>query len=139
MNQLSLEANFDNQKINHFSSGLKVVDKLVETHGVCPDHIENPFQMSVYVPGMTRLSQARQLIAPFDLRRFPHALWLAMQKYLPLGMGLSVHRFSLPHIDRVLCWVLVNNQGKVVEKAYPVNKPQYVKAAKALIGELSHH
>lgn len=132
MNQLSIESN----KVTQINSGLKVVDKLVETHGVCHERIENPFQLSVYIPGMSRPGEVRQLIAPYDLRAFPHALWLAMQKYVPMGMGLSVHRFSLPHLDKVLCWVLVNNQGKVIEKAYPVNKPQYVKAAKALIGAL---
>ncbi len=132
MDQFSVESSH----VANFNSGLKVVDKLVKTHGVSHERIENPFQTSVYVPGMSRPGEVRQLIAPFDLRAFPHALWLAMQECLPKGVGLSIHRFSLPHLDKVLCWVLVNNQGKVIEKAYPVNKPQYVKAAKALIKAL---
>lgn len=127
---------FSENRVLDINSGLKVVDKLVKTHGISNDKIDNAFQTSIYVPGMTRPGEVRQLIAPFDLRAFPHALWLAMQKYVPQGMGMSIHRFSLPHIDQVLCWVLVNNQGKIIEKAYPVRKPQYVQAAKALINAL---
>ncbi|NQZ09561.1 MAG: hypothetical protein HRT35_20620 [Algicola sp.] len=118
------------------NSGFKVIDKLARTHGVSCDGIDNPFQMAVEIPNDTKTSELRRYIQPFGLRTFPHAIWLALQANLPKGVGLSVHRFSLPHLGRVFCWVLVNAQGEVVEKAIPMNKPKYAQAARVLIESL---
>lgn len=120
----------------NINSGFKAVDKLARVHGVSCDEIDNPFQKAVEIPNDTQQGELRHLIKPFGLKSFPHALWLALQAQLPRGVGMSIHRFSLPHLDRVFCWVLVNAQGKVVEKAYPMNKPKYTQAAKVLIQSL---
>ncbi|MFT4927294.1 MAG: hypothetical protein ACI8WB_003400 [Phenylobacterium sp.] len=118
------------------NSGFKAVDKLVKTHGVSCEHTDNPFQRTVDIPDRTRPCQLRYLIQPFGLNAFPHAMWLAIHAHMAENSGMSVHRFTLPHLNKVICWVLVNDQGKVLEKAYPLNKPQYIQAARVLIGTL---
>lgn len=117
-------------------SGFKAVDKLVQVHGVSCEHTDNPFQLAVDIPDQTRPCELRHFIKPFGLKEFPHALWLALQAHAPATTGMSIHRFTLPHLNRVFCWVLVNAQGRVLEKAYPLNKPKYVNAARVLIRSL---
>jgi hypothetical protein len=118
------------------NSGFKAVDKLVKTHGVSCEHIDNPFQLAVDFPVAADPGQLRNLIQPFGLQAFPHAMWLALRANISKGNRLSLHRFSLPHMNKVFCWVLINAHGQVVEKAFPMNKPQYVNAARVLIRSL---
>ncbi len=118
------------------NSGFKAVDKLVKVHGLSCEHIDNPFQKAIDIPDRTQPGELRQLIQPFGLNTFPHAIWLALQANVPAGESMSLHRFSLPHLNKVICWVLVNAQGKVLEKAYPLNKPLYINAARVLIKSL---
>lgn len=120
------------------NSGFKAIDKLVKAHGVSCEHIDNPFQLAVDIPDQTRPGELRHLIKPFGLKVFPHAIWLALQAHVPAGSAMSLHRFSLPHLGKVICWVLVNARGEVLEKAYPLNQPKYVNAAKALINTLTN-
>jgi hypothetical protein len=120
----------------NINSGFKAVDKLVKTHGVSNEGTENPFQLAVDIPDMTNPQDLPRLIKPFGLKSFPAAMWLALQAHLTSGNGLSLHRFTLPHLNKVFCWVLVNAKGKVVEKAFPMNKPLYTNAAWVLIDTL---
>ena len=121
----------------NINSGFKAVDKLAMVHGLACEHIDNPFQLAVDIPDETIRYEIRNLIKPFGLRDIPHSMWLALQANLPATNGMSLHRFSLPHLNKVICWVLVNAKGKIIEKAFPMNKPLYTDAAKVLIESLT--
>ena len=117
----------------NINSGFKIVDKLAQTHGVSCFHTDNPFQLTVDIPKDTTLYELRHVIKPFGLKDFPHTMWLALQQKVPTQMEMSLHRFTLPHANQVLCWVLVDSHGRVIERAFPLNKPKYTNAAKVLI------
>lgn len=118
------------------NSGFKVVDKLVKTHGVSGARSDNPFQLSVDIPSETTLYELRHVIKPFGFKDFPHSMWLTLQNKVPTSTQMSLHRFNLPHLHKVLCWVLVDSRGNVIARAFPMNKPRYIQAAKVLIKSL---
>jgi len=120
----------------YIDSGFKMVDQLVQVHGLTCFDADNPFQLSVEIAKDTTLYELRHVLSPFGLRDFPATMWLTLQKLVPTQTTLSLHRFTLPHSHQILCWVLVDEYGKVVERAFPLNRPKYTHAAKVLIGSL---
>ena len=120
----------------NINSGFKIVDRLAQSYGISCHASDNPFQLSVTIDAETSLYELRQALRPFDLKIFPHAVWLTLQKQLPNNSDLTLHRFSLPHCNQILCWLLLDNHGRVICRAFPLNKPKYIQAAKVVLRSL---
>lgn len=117
-------------------SGLKAVDNLVKRYGLAFDEEVNPLQKSVYVPSCESRQQLRQSILTFGLNRFPHSIWLKLVAY-SANQNMTVYRFSLPQVNhQVFCWLLIDEQGHLVELACPINKKKYIDASKCIAREL---
>ena len=117
----------------NINSGFKIVDKLAQSYGISCQASDNPFQLSVAIAADTSLYELRMALQPFDLKKFPHALWLSLQQQMPTNRELTIHRFRLPHCDQVICWLLLDNHGRVISRAFPLNKPKYIQAAKVIL------
>lgn len=121
------------------SSGLKAIDNLLTKYGIGYEQADNPFQYILCIPPGKDLEQLRELISPFGLKQFPHSIWLKLsmkQQEEPLFL----HQFRLPQLDgRVFCWILLTQQGRLIEFAVQINKVNYLKAAKYISHLLTHH
>lgn len=124
------------------NSGYKQVDLLARSNGISAAPTENNFQLAIDIPKCNNPKEVCAAISPFGLEGFPNTMWLALQRFESKVEGLILHRFSLPSSEQVICWALMDCDGNIVEKAFPMNKPKYVKAAKSIVsylsGSLSH-
>jgi hypothetical protein len=120
-------------------SGLKAIDNLIEKYGIGFEQADNPFQSVLCIPPGNNLEGLREAITPFGLKTFPHVIWLKLST-AHLEETVYLHQFRLPQLDgRVFCWVLVTQQGCLLEFATEINKLHYLKAAKYLAHLITHH
>jgi hypothetical protein len=120
-------------------SGLKAIDNLIEKYGIGFEQADNPFQYILCIPPVKSLEGLREAISPFGLKTFPHVIWLKLST-AHLAETVYLHQFRLPQLDgRVFCWVLVTQQGCLLEFATQINKLNYLKAAKYLSRLITHH
>ncbi|MFQ3198791.1 MAG: hypothetical protein ACI8R9_002000 [Paraglaciecola sp.] len=120
-------------------SGLKAIDNLIEKYGIGFEQADNPFQSVLCIPPGNNLEELREAITPFGLKTFPHVIWLKLST-AHLEESVYLHQFRLPQLDgRVFCWVLVTQQGCLLEFATEINKLHYLKAAKYLSRLITHH
>ena len=119
-------------------SGFKAIDNLVRKYGLRYGVEDNPFQRSVSIPATDAMPALREALASFKLADFPHSFWLKMT-IDPSERPMTVYQFKFPQVDnQIICWLLVNDQGLVVEMACPINKKKYIDASKCIARELFH-
>lgn len=122
---------------NH--SGLKAIDNLISKYGVGFKQADNPFQFTLCIPPCVDADKIRGVIKPLGLKTFPHSIWLKLTT-LDLESPVFLHQFKLPQLDgRVFCWILVHQDGRIIEVATEINKVNYLKATKYLSQLISHH
>lgn len=120
-------------------SGLKAIDNLIDKYGIGFEQADNPFQHTLCIHPGNDLAGLREVIKPFGLKTFPHAIWLKLST-AHLTETVYLHQFRLPQLDgRVFCWVLVTQQGCLLEFATQINKITYLKAAKYLSRLITRH
>lgn len=120
-------------------SGLKAIDNLIEKYGIGFEQADNPFQHILRIPSGHDLAGLREVIKPFGLKTFPHAIWLKLTT-APTKETVFLHQFRLPQLaGRVFCWVLVTEQGRLLEYATQINKINYLKAAKHISRLITQH
>jgi hypothetical protein len=120
-------------------TGLKAIDNLIEKYGIGFEQADNPFQCILCIPPGNNLEGLRKAISPFGLKTFPHVIWLRLST-AHLEETVYLHQFRLPQLDgRVFCWVLVTQQGCLLEFAIQINKINYLKAAKHLSRLITRH
>ena len=121
------------------SSGLKAIDNLIAQYGIGFEETDTPFQHALCIAPGNDLEGLREVIKPFGLKTFPHAIWLKLST-VHFTETVFLHQFRLPQLDgRVFCWVLVTQQGRLIEFATQINKANYLKAAKHISRLITHH
>ncbi|MFT4940125.1 MAG: hypothetical protein ACI88A_003177 [Paraglaciecola sp.] len=119
-------------------SGFKAIDNLVKKYDLIYGVEDNPFQKSVSVPATDAMPALREALSSFRLTEFPHSFWLKLT-IDPGEKPMTVYQFKFPQINnQIICWLLVNEKGYVVEIACPINKKKYIDASKCIARELLH-
>jgi hypothetical protein len=122
---------------NH--SGLKAIDNLITKYGVGFKQADNPFQFTLVIAPSPDLDSLREVIKPLGLKTFPHSIWLKLTTSC-FEKPVLLHQFKLPQLDgRVFCWLLVHQDGRVIEVATEISKLNYIKATKYLSYLIAHH
>lgn len=112
------------------NSGLKAIDNLIVRYGIAYTEVDNAFQRSIVISACDSIEATREAIKPFGLKHFPHSIWLKLTTCCGDKQTI-LHQFKLPQLDgRVFCWVLLDQDGHMIELACCMNKISYVKAAK---------
>jgi hypothetical protein len=120
-------------------SGLKAIDNLIAKYGVGFMQSDNPFQFTLAIPPCSDMDKIREVIKPLGLSTFPHSIWLKLNRVC-LDKAVLLHQFKLPQLDgRVFCWILVHQDGQIIEVATEINKVNYIRATKYLSHSIAHH
>ena len=124
---------------NNSLSGVKTIDDLLNKYHLNYVDTDNDFQTARLLPPCCNHHIARDAIMPFGLNRFPPAIWLKLINHCQ-QQATILHQFKLPQLDgRVFCWVLLSEDGSLLELVCCIHKMHYEKACKYLAKQLVHH
>ncbi|MDN4501515.1 hypothetical protein QX776_03845 [Alteromonadaceae bacterium BrNp21-10] len=121
------------------NSGVKAIDNLITKYTVGYSDISNVFQKALVLPPCDSHIEARNAIKSFGLKRFPPAIWLKLINHCQ-QQPTVLHQFKLPQLDgQVFCWVLLSEDGILLELVSCIHKSHYEKASKYLAKQLTQH